>query len=151
LSDDSNWLSAREMARRFAKGELSPVDVLEELQAAYAEMRALGQKMQLFHQDHDLLLTPTVPHHRPPCRRRHARYHALPPMVRLDAIDVAVQPHPPTRGLGALRFCRRSADRVADRGADVRRGEDSPSQPLRRAGLRHRRAAASQVDRTAPA
>ena len=32
-----------------------------ELQAAYADMRALGQKMQLFHQDHDLLLTPTVP------------------------------------------------------------------------------------------
>jgi aspartyl-tRNA(Asn)/glutamyl-tRNA(Gln) amidotransferase subunit A len=32
-----------------------------ELQAAYAEMRALSQKMQLFHQDHDLLLTPTVP------------------------------------------------------------------------------------------
>jgi len=32
-----------------------------ELQAAYAEMRALSQKMQLFHQDYDLLLTPTVP------------------------------------------------------------------------------------------
>ncbi|MDQ8731110.1 amidase [Bradyrhizobium sp. LHD-71] len=32
-----------------------------ELQAAYAEMRALGQTMQLFHRDHDLLLTPTVP------------------------------------------------------------------------------------------
>jgi aspartyl-tRNA(Asn)/glutamyl-tRNA(Gln) amidotransferase subunit A len=32
-----------------------------ELQAAYAEMRALSQKMQLFHQDFDLLLTPTVP------------------------------------------------------------------------------------------
>jgi aspartyl-tRNA(Asn)/glutamyl-tRNA(Gln) amidotransferase subunit A len=29
MSDDLNWLSAREMARRFAKGELSPVDVLE--------------------------------------------------------------------------------------------------------------------------
>jgi aspartyl-tRNA(Asn)/glutamyl-tRNA(Gln) amidotransferase subunit A len=32
-----------------------------ELQAAYAEMRALSQKMQLFHQDYDLLLTPTIP------------------------------------------------------------------------------------------
>jgi aspartyl-tRNA(Asn)/glutamyl-tRNA(Gln) amidotransferase subunit A len=32
-----------------------------ELQAAYADMRALGQKMQLFHQHYDLLLTPTVP------------------------------------------------------------------------------------------
>jgi aspartyl-tRNA(Asn)/glutamyl-tRNA(Gln) amidotransferase subunit A len=32
-----------------------------ELQAAYAEMRALSQKMQLFHGDYDLLLTPTVP------------------------------------------------------------------------------------------
>src|SRR5207237_1921868 len=32
-----------------------------ELQAAYAEMRALSQKMQLFHQDVDLLLPPTVP------------------------------------------------------------------------------------------
>jgi aspartyl-tRNA(Asn)/glutamyl-tRNA(Gln) amidotransferase subunit A len=31
------------------------------LQAAYAEMRALSQKMQLFHQDFDLLLTPTIP------------------------------------------------------------------------------------------
>jgi aspartyl-tRNA(Asn)/glutamyl-tRNA(Gln) amidotransferase subunit A len=29
MSDDLNWLSAREMARRFAKGELSPVAVLE--------------------------------------------------------------------------------------------------------------------------
>ena len=32
-----------------------------ELQAAYVEMRALSQKMQLFHGDYDLLLTPTVP------------------------------------------------------------------------------------------
>ena len=32
-----------------------------ELQAAYAEMRALSRKMQLFHGDYDLLLTPTVP------------------------------------------------------------------------------------------
>jgi aspartyl-tRNA(Asn)/glutamyl-tRNA(Gln) amidotransferase subunit A len=32
-----------------------------ELQAAYAEMRALSQKMHLFHRDYDLLLTPTVP------------------------------------------------------------------------------------------
>jgi aspartyl-tRNA(Asn)/glutamyl-tRNA(Gln) amidotransferase subunit A len=32
-----------------------------ELQAAHVEMRALSQKMQLFHQDYDLLLTPTVP------------------------------------------------------------------------------------------
>ena len=32
-----------------------------ELQAAYAEMRALSQTMQLFHRDYDLLLTPTVP------------------------------------------------------------------------------------------
>src|SRR4051812_30323454 len=29
MSDELNWLSAREMARRFAKGDLSPVDVLE--------------------------------------------------------------------------------------------------------------------------
>jgi aspartyl-tRNA(Asn)/glutamyl-tRNA(Gln) amidotransferase subunit A len=32
-----------------------------ELQGAYAEMRALSQKMHLFHRDYDLLLTPTVP------------------------------------------------------------------------------------------
>jgi aspartyl-tRNA(Asn)/glutamyl-tRNA(Gln) amidotransferase subunit A len=32
-----------------------------QLQAAYAEMRALSQKMHLFHRDYDLLLTPTVP------------------------------------------------------------------------------------------
>ena len=32
-----------------------------ELQAAYAEMRALSQAMQSFHQDYDLLLTPTIP------------------------------------------------------------------------------------------
>jgi aspartyl-tRNA(Asn)/glutamyl-tRNA(Gln) amidotransferase subunit A len=32
-----------------------------QLQAAYAEMRVLSQKMQLFHGDYDLLLTPTVP------------------------------------------------------------------------------------------
>ena len=29
MSDELNWLSAREMTRRFAAGELSPVDVLE--------------------------------------------------------------------------------------------------------------------------
>jgi aspartyl-tRNA(Asn)/glutamyl-tRNA(Gln) amidotransferase subunit A len=32
-----------------------------ELQVAYAEMRALSQRMQSFHQDYDLLLTPTIP------------------------------------------------------------------------------------------
>ncbi len=32
-----------------------------ELQAAYAEMRALSQTMHAFHRDYDLLLTPTVP------------------------------------------------------------------------------------------
>ena len=32
-----------------------------ELQAAYAEMRALSQTMHAFHQDYDLLLTPTIP------------------------------------------------------------------------------------------
>lgn len=32
-----------------------------ELQAAYAEMRALSQAMHAFHRDYDLLLTPTVP------------------------------------------------------------------------------------------
>jgi len=32
-----------------------------ELQAAYAEIRALSQQMQAFHQEYDLLLTPTVP------------------------------------------------------------------------------------------
>jgi aspartyl-tRNA(Asn)/glutamyl-tRNA(Gln) amidotransferase subunit A len=32
-----------------------------ELQAAYAEMRALSQAMHAFHRDYDLLLTPTIP------------------------------------------------------------------------------------------
>lgn len=32
-----------------------------ELQAAYAEMRALSQTMHAFHRDYDLLLTPTIP------------------------------------------------------------------------------------------
>jgi aspartyl-tRNA(Asn)/glutamyl-tRNA(Gln) amidotransferase subunit A len=32
-----------------------------ELQAAYAEMRALSQRMQSFHREYDLLLTPTIP------------------------------------------------------------------------------------------
>lgn len=32
-----------------------------ELQAAYADMRALSQTMHAFHRDYDLLLTPTVP------------------------------------------------------------------------------------------
>ena len=80
-------------------------------------------------------------HHRFRRRRRHARRHALPAMVRLDAADMAVQPHPPACGLGALRICRGSADRVADRGADVFRAEHPPGEPLRRAGLRHRCAA----------
>lgn len=32
-----------------------------QLQAAYGEMRALSQRMQAFHRDYDLLLTPTIP------------------------------------------------------------------------------------------
>ena len=39
MSDELNWLSAREMARRFAKGELSPVDVLE---ATLAQLHAVN-------------------------------------------------------------------------------------------------------------
>jgi aspartyl-tRNA(Asn)/glutamyl-tRNA(Gln) amidotransferase subunit A len=39
MSDALNWLSAREMARRFAKGELSPVDVLE---ATLAQLHAVN-------------------------------------------------------------------------------------------------------------
>src|SRR5882724_7419844 len=39
MSDDLSWLSAREMARRFAKGELSPVDVLE---ATLAQLHAVN-------------------------------------------------------------------------------------------------------------
>ena len=39
MSDDLNWLSAREMARRFAKGGLSPVDVLE---AALAQLHGVN-------------------------------------------------------------------------------------------------------------
>jgi aspartyl-tRNA(Asn)/glutamyl-tRNA(Gln) amidotransferase subunit A len=39
MSDDLNWLSAREMARRFAKGDLSPVDVLE---ATLARLHAVN-------------------------------------------------------------------------------------------------------------
>jgi aspartyl-tRNA(Asn)/glutamyl-tRNA(Gln) amidotransferase subunit A len=39
MSDDLNWLSAREMVRRFANGEVSPVDVLD---AALARMHAVN-------------------------------------------------------------------------------------------------------------
>ena len=39
MSDDLNWLSAREMARRFAEGDLSPVDVLE---AALAQLHVVN-------------------------------------------------------------------------------------------------------------
>ena len=39
MSDDLNWLSAREMTRRFAKGDLSPVDVLE---ATLAQLHAVN-------------------------------------------------------------------------------------------------------------
>ncbi|MBR1224404.1 MULTISPECIES: amidase [unclassified Bradyrhizobium] len=39
MSDDMNWLSAREMTRRFAKGDLSPVDVLE---ATLARLHAVN-------------------------------------------------------------------------------------------------------------
>ena len=47
---------------------------------------------------------------------------------------MAVQPHPPACGLGAARICRGSADRVADRGADVFRAKHHAGEPLRRAG-----------------
>ena len=39
MSDELNWLSAREMTRRFAKGDLSPVDVLE---ATLARLHAVN-------------------------------------------------------------------------------------------------------------
>ena len=39
MSDDLNWLSAREMVRRFANGDLSPVDVLE---ATLARLHAVN-------------------------------------------------------------------------------------------------------------
>jgi aspartyl-tRNA(Asn)/glutamyl-tRNA(Gln) amidotransferase subunit A len=39
MSDDLNWLSAREMVRRFATGDLSPVDVLE---ATLARLHAVN-------------------------------------------------------------------------------------------------------------
>ncbi|MGH6753442.1 MAG: amidase family protein, partial [Bradyrhizobium sp.] len=39
MSDELHWLSAREMARRFAKGDLSPVDVLE---ATLAQLHAVN-------------------------------------------------------------------------------------------------------------
>ncbi|MBN8991820.1 MAG: amidase [Rhizobiales bacterium] len=39
MSDDLNWLSAREMVRRFAKGDVSPVDVLE---AVLARLHAVN-------------------------------------------------------------------------------------------------------------
>src|SRR4051794_29613419 len=39
MSDDLNRLSAREMARRFAKGDLSPVDVLE---AALTQLQSVN-------------------------------------------------------------------------------------------------------------
>ncbi|MGE9007468.1 amidase [Leptospira interrogans] len=39
MSEELNWLSAREMTRRFAKGELSPVDVLE---ATLARLHAVN-------------------------------------------------------------------------------------------------------------
>src|SRR4051812_7183443 len=39
MADELNWLSAREMARRFAKGEVSPVDVLE---ATLAQLRQVN-------------------------------------------------------------------------------------------------------------
>src|SRR4051794_30531048 len=62
-------------------------------------------------------------------------------MVRLDAADLAVQSHAAACRLGAVRIRRRSADRAANCRADVFRAEHLSRQPLRRAGLRYRRAA----------
>ena len=112
-----------------------------ELQAAYAEMRALSQTMHAFHQRLRSAADADHSDHRFRRRHRHARRRAFPAMVRLDAVDMAVQPHAPACGLGAVRICRGLADRLADRGADVQRAEHFSRQPLRRAGLRHRRAA----------
>ena len=42
MADELNWLSAREMTRRFAEGELSPVDVLE---ATLARLHAVNPSL----------------------------------------------------------------------------------------------------------
>ena len=96
-----------------------------ELQAAYAEMRALSQKMQSFHQDYDLLLTPTIPITAfaagvdTPDTTRFPQWFDWTPLT---------WPFNLTRQPAASVPCGfvEAPDRVADRGADVRRAKTSP-------------------------
>ena len=81
MSDDLNWLSAREMIRRFAKGDLSPVDVLE---ATLAQLRAV-----------DPVLNAVCLLDEPQGRRMAAvsaeRWRSGAPLGPLDGVPVAIK------------------------------------------------------------
>src|SRR5258705_10140453 len=81
MSDELNWLSAREMTRRFSKGELSPVDVLE---ATLAQLHTVNPALNAI-----CLLD------EPLAQRLAAesaeRWHSGTPLGPLDGVPVAIK------------------------------------------------------------
>ncbi len=105
MSDDLNWLSAREMARRFAKGDLSPVDVLE---ATLARLHAVNPALNAI----CLLDEPQGRRWRQSWRNAGVAVNRSGP---LDGVPVAIKDTATCRGLA-------DAHRLAFDGNDAERG-----------------------------
>jgi len=97
MSDDLNWLSAREMTRRFARGDLSPVDVLE---ATLAQLHTV-----------DPVLNAVCLLDEPQGRRLAAesaeRWRRGTPLGPLDGVPVAIKDSAPVAGW-PMRFGSRA-------------------------------------------
>ncbi len=105
MADDLNWLSAREMARRFARGELSPVDVLE---ATLAQLRKVDPVL-------NAVCLLDEPLGRRMAKESAERWRSGAPLGPLDGVPIAIKDS---------RACRRLAVslRLACDGSDTERG-----------------------------
>src|SRR4029434_3296963 len=102
MSDALNWLSAREMARRFAQGEVSPVDVLE---ATVAQLHAVNPALNA------ICLLDEAQGRRLAAESAE-RWRSGTPLGPLDGVPVAIKDTAHVAGW-PLRFGSESAARAA--------------------------------------
>jgi aspartyl-tRNA(Asn)/glutamyl-tRNA(Gln) amidotransferase subunit A len=81
MSDGLNWLSAREMTRRFARGELSPVDVLE---ATLAQLRKVDPVL-------NAVCLLDEPQGRRMAKESAERWRSGSPLGPLDGVPIAIK------------------------------------------------------------